>query len=896
MMSNIEISNCSPKPGACGLAASGARRPILRACRTGSRRAGLGILAGLALALAGGAALPPPAAALAPKVQTAQTERRVALVIGNSHYRTLPQLPNPSNDVTEVAKILKKAGFDVTLGLDTDRLSLEEAVRTFLRSADGAHAGLIYYSGHAVQIGGQNFIVPVDATLESAYDVETQTMPLDLIVGHLREKSSIQLVFLDACRNNPFKTGNFWMAQTLEPVGPTRGLARIDSNLGSLIAFSTAPGEVALDGDGMLSPYTQFFVQHADVPNKEIRQVLTEVRRDVISATKGAQVPWENSSLLDSFYFFQAPSPPLLASLQQQTVPAGAADAKLSLEMPQAPTGAPLKVMVEQVPQVGRIVLDGKPLAPKTEIALADLQRLRFDSADASPGSVALFGYSASDPYGQRVQSVVAVSVVKDAAAEQAEEARKREERTNAVRSYLATLASMKVSPTIGVGRVALPIAPLPAALADQVFSVVEVPAKGVMTANGRPLSAGHALATGDLAALAYEPAIGTQETSFRLTLKADDAEAAITLTPALDACDMRAAAPLDLQGVAAGLLPNEIDGPAAIAACRKAIGRFPSVARFIYQLGRGELAARDARAAAVTFEKALAAGHVRAGEALSSLYQLGALGKPDMKKSADLAAQAAERGDPYALYNYGRSLYHGRGVEQDRKRGMELMIQAAELGHTYAMNELGGIFLKGNGIAADPARAIRYYESGVERQDIYSMNNLALVYRFGTGVAADEAKALALFKQAADGGQPYAPTNIGRMYRDGIGTDRNETEAARWLEIAAERGDYWGALDRAQLALGRGGADGQSVAARYLALATALQSLQGGANQDNQAETLLAGLPVAAKKDAEKILREDLTAAEQTKALSGAKTPDERLRQLAGAGWTKRNPRYDLF
>ena len=195
--------------------------------------------------------------------------KRVALVIGNSVYKTLPSLPNPSNDVPQVGAALRAAGFDVTIGVDVDRIALEQTVRRFLRSAQGAEAGLISYSGHGIQVAGQNFLVPVDATLETPYDVETQTMPLDLIFNHLRQTSRVQLIFLDACRNNPFNAQKYRMAETLQPVGATRGLARIDSNLGSLVEALDVIQAMTSGHSGSLSTV------HANTPYDALNRLET---------------------------------------------------------------------------------------------------------------------------------------------------------------------------------------------------------------------------------------------------------------------------------------------------------------------------------------------------------------------------------------------------------------------------------------------------------------------------------------------------------------------------------------------------------------------------------------------------------------------------------------------
>lgn len=820
--------------------------------------------------------------------------RRVALVIGNSHYSKLEPLPNPANDVREVADVLRKAGFNVTLGLDVDRLGLEEAVRAFLRSADGAHVGLVYYAGHGVQIGGRNFLVPVDATLDSAYDVETQTMPLELIIGHLRDKSRVQLIFLDACRNNPFKNQSFWMAEKLEPVGPTRGLAPIDSDLGSLIAFSTAPGEVALDGAGKLSPYTQYFVDHASVPNKEIRQVLTEVRRDVISATKGAQIPWENSSLIDSFYFFDAPAPPILASLQQQTVPAGIASTPLALEQPKAPSGSPLTVSVLQVPQAGRVLLAGTPLAPSSTLTADDLGAMTFDASGVAPGTVALFSYAATDFYGQSAQSVVAIQVVQDAGQQRAEEERRRKEAEAAVADYLAGMDGASRTVVIGVGPQALDLPAPEGAPAEAAYTVAVVPAEGVLKAGERTVAAGNVLKGGELSGLSFDPAIGSENKAFEVVIEAGaGVRAALPITAALDPCDIEAGAPLDLQGVVAGRLPNEIEPEAALAACAAAVEAYPDVPRFVYQLGRAQLAGRQPKDAAATFKQAMEAGHVRASDSLAALYARGALGEPDVPKAMELFLLAAEKGDPYGMHDYGKRLYRAASSDDERKRGMEFLLKAADLGHTYAMNELGAIFMDGVGVTADPERAVRYFDEGVARKDIYSINNLAVAYRSGKGAPKDEAKALDLFKQASDGGHPFAPRSIARMYRDGIGVEKDPAEAARWFELAAERGDYWAATDRARLALDTGEPKAEQTATRYLALAVGLSEIFP--DPKKTALNALGEMPNKTKKALEKSLIAALDK-RSVKDILALKDIDERIGLLSGLVWKAQNPRYDLI
>jgi TPR repeat protein len=254
-----------------------------------------------------------------------------------------------------------------------------------------------------------------------------------------------------------------------------------------------------------------------------------------------------------------------------------------------------------------------------------------------------------------------------------------------------------------------------------------------------------------------------------------------------------------------------------------------------------------------------------------------------------------AKKGDPYALYAYGKSLYYGRGAKADAQVGLRLMLQAADLGHTYAMNELGYIFSNGVNVPPDMERGIRFYESGLKRDDIYSMNSLGMIYRAGKGVPQDLEKALELFKRAAEGGQPYAPRNIGLMYRDGLGVPKDEAAAITWLEMGAERGDYWSAFERAKMAKGDGSSpQSQVVAARYFAFASALNR-PGTGDPKKQSDKELASIADSAKKKAAAAFSGELTP-QELKTVPKTKSLNERLVFLAKATWVKRNPRYDLF
>ncbi|MBL8587853.1 MAG: sel1 repeat family protein, partial [Methylobacteriaceae bacterium] len=424
-------------------------------------------------------------------------------------------------------------------------------------------------------------------------------------------------------------------------------------------------------------------------------------------------------------------------------------------------------------------------------------------------------------------------------------------------------------------------------ALAQDV-EIAQTPDFGRVLIGDRPVAAGQRIALADASRLSFQAPIGSERRSGRIALRLPDSQvvAQLDVKPALDPCDAEAGAPLDLQGVTGGKLPNEI-GPAALEACRAAAAREPGVARFQYQLGRALLAQRNPAEARQAIAEAARKRHMRAIWEQGNFYALGAFGAPDLAQAAAHYQSCAAGGDPYCLLSYGKALFYGQGVPANTTRGLELMLRSAELGHTYAMNELGFIFTYGRNITTDIERGLRFYESGADRTDIYSYNNLGLVYLRGAGRPADPARALDFFRKSAEGGHPYAPTNIGRMYRDGVGVPADPREAARWLAMGAERGDYWGALDRGRLA------SDPSEAAGYLGLAVWLNKLRDNTDPDRQAEKLLAGLKDADKKKAASRLEAEL--GRDARAVKAANA-DLRLAALAERAWRKRNPRFDLF
>ena len=222
---------------------------------------------------------------------------RLALVIGNSAYRQVPRLVNPRSDADLMARTLETVGFKVTKLIDADQGAMKRAMRDFGRKLkDGVDASLFYYSGHGVQVRGKNYLIPVSANIKDEDEVGLEAVDVnDFLQVMDKSTSQVKIVVLDACRDNPFATS--FRSVSL-------GLATmVDAPRGTYIAYSTAPGKAAVDGDGKNSPYTAALAKAIMKPGLKIEETFKLTRRLVLEATHDEQLPWDTSSLIGDFYF-----------------------------------------------------------------------------------------------------------------------------------------------------------------------------------------------------------------------------------------------------------------------------------------------------------------------------------------------------------------------------------------------------------------------------------------------------------------------------------------------------------------------------------------------------------------------------------------------------------------
>jgi Caspase domain/Putative peptidoglycan binding domain len=247
---------------------------------------------------------------------SAKADKRVAFVVGNGAYRNVATLPNPAIDAKAMAAVLRNVGFDVVEGTNLTRDTMTERLLEFGQKAQGADVAVFFYAGHGIAISGTNYLLPVDADIKSEMDVKLgAAINIDLTLDQTMGDAKVKLVFLDACRDNPFAAKIKSNASATRSVSVSSGLAEMKSGEGTLIAFATGPGQTALDGTGGgNSPFTRALIDNITQPGIEIQQAMTKVRAEVNEQTNKGQLPWGHTNLIGSVYLNPAPAPTAAAA------------------------------------------------------------------------------------------------------------------------------------------------------------------------------------------------------------------------------------------------------------------------------------------------------------------------------------------------------------------------------------------------------------------------------------------------------------------------------------------------------------------------------------------------------------------------------------------------------
>jgi tetratricopeptide (TPR) repeat protein len=236
-------------------------------------------------------------------IAATEEQKRTALIIGNSDYQKTGRLPNPVNDATDMAKALQELGFDVILLEDATLRQMGEALNEFHAKLSQGGVGVFYYAGHGMQLDSENYLIPIDAQLERKQDTPYEALPVGKILGAMEDANNdVNIIILDACRDNAFSRQ--WQRSS-----QAEGLAPVQAVRGTYIAYATAPGDVAADGEDRNGTFTAQILRHIKTPNLSVEEMFKRVRQDVLRETNNQQIPWDSSSLVGDFSFNQTSSP-----------------------------------------------------------------------------------------------------------------------------------------------------------------------------------------------------------------------------------------------------------------------------------------------------------------------------------------------------------------------------------------------------------------------------------------------------------------------------------------------------------------------------------------------------------------------------------------------------------
>lgn len=775
--------------------------------------------------------------------------KRVALVVGNSEYDNPDYvLPNPSNDASAMARLLRDLGFEVIEAIDQDYAGMRRTLQRFGRELRDADAGLFFYAGHGMEFRGVNYLVPTDAELQAESDVYVSLMSLNDILRTMESSVATRLIILDACRDNP-------LARTLQRSMPASrsgsvnsGLARVNAAVGTLIAYSTAPGEVAADGVGDNSPFTSALLEHLPTPGLDAREIFTRVRRDVVEVSDRQQVPWESSSLLGNFYFINKPIEPepepapvaaVAPPAPVQPAPGGGFDSGLlelrAWELAQTLQSQPAFEAYQSgfCPGGRFCAFADLMLKNLTAQAAAVAAAPPINRGEQTPANIADIEPSMGDVV-DAVDADLKVQVEEEAEAEQIVE--------------LAALADAMPQEEAPPAPIETPLAADPAN---------ETTAAEIIAAEPTPQSIEWDLQLSRemwrelqdrLTRLGYDTrgVDGLPGARTRQAVAEWQASTEFDETGYFDALALDALLTTQMPEPPPENPPEpavEVAQIEQLVATEETVAAVPEVAEpEVVEPEAADLAAVEPEVA----DPAVAA--VEEGSAPASLPVISApvveplpervpapsepeivaiepeteptpvpavdVSEPEIDPEDGVAAPVVITTitdgptDPDGQLRLGMAYLTGQGAEQNESRAVRWLTFAAEQGEVTAQSVLGTLYDDGRGVAEDDAQAVRWYRAAAEQGDLAAQFNLGIMYANGNGIAQDDGQAFTWFKAAAERGNVAAMFNIAVRYAQGRGVARDDAQAVNWYRQAADTGDA-----DAQLNLGVMYAEGRGIA-----------------------------------------------------------------------------------
>ncbi len=630
---------------------------------------------------------------------------RVALVIGNSAYELVPRLDNPINDAQAIAEAFDRVGFDVTLVLDADQVSMRRALQEFELKAALANVAVVYYAGHGIEVDGVDYLIPTDAQLLRDTHVYDEAVPLDRVMVAVEQAHALRLIILDACRDNPF-------ASRMERSGTTRsvgrGLARVDDAGSTLIVFAADAGQVADDGDGDHSPFTAAFLAHMETPGLEVDGMLRLVHDDVLDATDGAQQPVWNASLgRQAVYFVPPPPTPTQTTTVADTT--DQADIRADYQAAQA---------IDTI-EAWSAFLRYHPTGLYAELARAALNKLRGLSE----------GGAVTTAEGETPAAPDAPVFVSPGGGAEPAPAGAAEG---------------------GGAEVAAPAAddePAAPPVEEAVAPAAAEPAPVVVDTND-------AVAVCDsYAAYRYDPdrpdAV-TPVTDYVLQHNTRPALTACRTAAEENPDDRRVLFQLARVAFLAGRPDEAYD--AATRAADLGSAAAMTLVGVHYEYGR--VVPQSYADAISWYRRAADAGSSDAMLFLGYLYDEGNGVAADLDEAGRWFQMAADAGNAGGLRALAYRLETGRGVPEDLAAARTMYRQAAEAGDPFAMQALAAMYEFGNGGEVDYAQAVVWYEAAADQGNGVAMGSLGYLFELGLGVDVDIDVARQWYEQGAANGE----------------------------------------------------------------------------------------------------------------------------------------------
>ncbi|MGH6928860.1 MAG: caspase family protein, partial [Dongiaceae bacterium] len=761
---------------------------------------------------------------------------RVALVVGNSAYTALPQLRNPANDSALLADALTRIGFEVVRVNDVDQPGLLAAVERFGEIARGAEVAVFYFAGHGVQFGGTNYLLPVEATLGSEADLRGQGLDVDLVIEKFRAavpRSGV--LILDACRDNPLPVSVAGATRGLKVAALTSGLARVEGVSGILIAYATAPGQVAYDGAGANSPFVAALAHYLGEPGLGVSDLFIRVRQRVMESTAGAQIPWVEEALLEPLYMHPAEAqtaPPtdvarlngaleieepekklaalvdLEGALSDPTMQPVVAGHIESLREEEVVTEAPSVRLVRELVDWHRLrIIESRPAA---RLAAGAFLAIYPQGIFVDPAGSLAEGDATADPAAEiseadaeSVWTLIAqadqpalfdrfIQEVPSGRFTELAQARRTIWLADLTGGSLLPETVPEVAPTEPTAQPSADRSTDTAPLADRTTLPVFVGTGPTAIALPMTPALLQVTAPPKYGTLILERDDGTVAEVRAATAGEPSAVRALSYRPdaqARDAVDEFVIATVMPTGRGLSIVNQaQTDAQAQGTQAQGQTQTQPTDPLAPDQTQTAQSAPMTVRADIKPHECDLEAGArfdtqgVVAGNYSTEL-------KPE--KAVPACRQAVDAFPDVARFRYqlGRAL----DAAGEPEEAAELFRQAADAGHIAALYELGRHHERGDGVAKDLAEALRLYKDAAGRNDLYAATRLGVLYRDGIGVDRDVRTAVDWLVKAARGGHTFAYNHLGYMYLEGNGVEKDDERAYRLFEASANAGDVYG-------------------------------------------------------------------------------------------------------